>query len=68
MTDPIPDNVIAALAEVRETGKTNMYDSNAVMRIASDLDHFDAFTWLYNNEHRYMEALKRMGAERETPA
>ena len=60
--DPIPDEVIDALYAMRETGESNIFARQAVMKIISDLDDYPgAVWWLYENESRYIEALDAMG-------
>ena len=57
----IPEDVIEGLLEVRESGLTNMFDRNAVIRIMNDNGWNDAAMWLYDNEQSYMDALNEMG-------
>jgi hypothetical protein len=59
--EPIPQEVIEALAAVRENGVTNMFDRQAVIHWC-DLSHrYVAVTWLYSNGNRYIEALNALG-------
>lgn len=57
----IPQDVIEALAAVRETGKTNMFDYQAVIHIVDDLGYIEAVAWLWDNHNRYVDALNAMG-------
>ncbi|HAM40580.1 MAG TPA: hypothetical protein DCP69_04395 [Candidatus Omnitrophica bacterium] len=57
MTDePIPENVLDALEEVRTEGLTNMLASRMVIFLMADYDP-DAAIWLREHPNRYMEAL-----------
>lgn len=62
--DSIPEDVIEALAEVRECGETNMLDRNYVIKLVWEFDYVEAAAWLMDNKKRYMEALNAMGASR----
>ena len=46
MTDKIKEQILA----VRDTGLTNMFDVNAVQRIANDMKFFELVVYL--DEHR----------------
>jgi hypothetical protein len=59
--EPIPQEVIDALAAVRESGVTNMFDRQAVIHWCNLSDRYVAVTWLYGNRNRYIEALNAMG-------
>ena len=39
---------------VRETGKTNMFDINAVQRIAFEMDMYELVNWLEDNRKAYV--------------
>ena len=39
---------------VRETGRTNMFDINAVQRIAFEMDMFELVNWLEDNRKAYV--------------
>lgn len=58
----IPENVLEVLANIRESGATNMLDRNTVIQIADVMDE-GAADWLRDNQRLYMEALNRMGAK-----
>ena len=72
MTDtgePIPEAVLIALEDVRESGVTNMLARTVVINEMLDADEDDeeareASLWLEEHDDRYMEALKAMGARR----
>ena len=58
----IPLVVIKALAGVRASGRTNMFDRRAVtMLVWWENDGEAAERWLLDNEARYMDALQAMG-------
>ena len=60
----IPDNVIDALAEVRDSCLTNMLDRRTVIAIIDSAGDYETVTWLDDNKSRYMEALIQMGETR----
>ena len=39
---------------VRETGRTNMFDINAVQRIAFEMDMYELVNWLEDNRKAYV--------------
>lgn len=59
-TNPIPENVIVVLGEVREIGAYNMFDRASVIKLMKKLDK-DAGKWMEENRNRYMDALNEMG-------
>lgn len=61
----IPAKVIEALAFVRETGLTNMFDRPTVIEIVEFTGDQKAAAWLRENRHRYGEALMAMGRARK---
>jgi len=70
---PIPESVLNALEDVRESGMTNMFARETVIFYVDALgedeaDQFEAVTWLNDNDDRYMEALNEMGARRGATA
>lgn len=69
MSEPIPEFVLIALEDVRESGVTNMLARETVINEMLDAeeddeDARDASLWLEEHDDRYMEALKAMGARR----
>lgn len=38
---------------VRDTGRTNMFDVNAVQRIAFELDLYELVAWIEDNKKEY---------------
>ena len=50
MTDTIKKQILA----VRETGLTNMFDLNAVQRIAYDIDFFELVNFIEENKSAYV--------------
>jgi len=58
--DAIPNNVIVALAKVREIGAYNMFDRVRVTGFCAEIDE-QAYDWLRQNKARYMDALNAMG-------
>lgn len=59
--DNVPQEVIEALADVRESGRINMFDYVGAVKLASLLGHYEAADWLQENKNRYMDALNAMG-------
>lgn len=73
----IPETVLQGLKEVRFDGEHNMLEWNSVIRDmleradnggypigVQESEYHAAILWLLDNEDRYMEALKEMGARR----
>ena len=50
MTEKIKEQLLT----VRETGLTNMFDLNAVQRIAYDLDFFELVDFIEENKAAYV--------------
>lgn len=44
--------IFEQITKVRDTGKTNMFDVNAVMRIAFDNDWYELTDWLSDRSNR----------------
>lgn len=78
---PIPDAVLQGLEEVRADGEHNMLERNSIIRDMlqradtggsplglQEGEYRKAILWLVDNESRYMEALKAMGARRSKEA
>jgi len=61
----IPENVIEALASVRQSGATNMFDQHKVIQLVDVADE-EAADWLRNHPLEYVNALNAMG-QREFP-
>jgi hypothetical protein len=57
----IPDYVIDALEEVRNSGETNMMDYPMVTVLALQYGHDEAAIWLRDNKKQFMSALNTMG-------
>lgn len=57
----IPVFVIAALAEVRERGETNMFDRERVIDLCEEYGYITATDWLAFYRTLYMDALNAMG-------
>ena len=49
MTEKIKEQILA----VRDTGLTNMFDVNAVQRIANDMDFFEIVVYLEEHRREY---------------
>ena len=49
MTDKIKEQILA----IRDTGLTNMFDVNAVQRIANDMGFFELVVYLEDNRREY---------------
>ncbi len=58
---PIPENVIAALARVRDSGEANMMDRRTVILLIAAVIDMEAADWLTENPRRYLDALIIMG-------
>lgn len=56
----IPMTVILTLAQVRDTGKTNMFNRITVSELAANYDAHAA-NWIADNKGLYVEALTAMG-------
>ena len=50
MTEKIKEQLLA----IRETGQTNMFDLNAVQRIAYDMDFFELVVFIEENKSAYV--------------
>lgn len=48
------EKVKEQLLAVRETGLTNMFDLNAVQRIANDIDFFELVNFIEENKSAYV--------------
>lgn len=57
----IPQEVIEALADVRETGAVNMFDRLGVVILCGAFGKASVYSWLSGNPDRYMDALNAMG-------
>ncbi|MCC7449632.1 MAG: hypothetical protein IT324_19585 [Anaerolineae bacterium] len=58
----IPQNVIEALADVRASGLTNMFDRGTVITLLKWFGHKGAAAWVKAYPQWYMDALNAMGA------
>lgn len=63
---PVPEYVLDALEDIRDSGLTNMWVSEVVidLMVSDDFDHALAQDWLDEHPRRYVEALKAMGDRR----
>ena len=50
MSEKVKEQILA----VRETGLTNMFDLNAVLRIAYDMDFFELVNFIEENKPAYV--------------
>lgn len=50
MTDKVKEEIIA----IRDTGLTNMFDINAVQRIAFEMNYSELVDYLENNSREYV--------------
>ena len=50
MDEKVKEQILA----VRDTGLTNMFDLNAVQRIAYDMDFFELVTFIEDNRAAYV--------------
>ena len=55
--DELTDTIIQQILEVRDAGKTNMFNYRAVQRIANDMNLFELVNYLESrkNLHAYSE-------------
>ena len=51
MTDTIKEQILA----IRDTGLTNMFDINAVQRLAYERDFYDLVLYLEDNRKEYVQ-------------
>lgn len=49
---PLPRDVRDSILAVRETGRTNMFDTNSVQRIAYEMDLYELVDFLENKSNR----------------
>lgn len=42
----VPESAIKAFLEVRDSGMTNMFDSNMVLLLMFQFEHYEAVSWL----------------------
>ena len=52
--DELTDTIIQEILAVRDTGETNMFDYQAVQRIAYDMDLFELVNYLENPKNRHV--------------
>ena len=50
MTETIKDQILA----IRDTGRTNMFDVNAVQRLAYERDFYELVVYLEENRKEYV--------------
>lgn len=53
MTIRVPRRVFAGINAVRDSGETNMFDTNAVMKIANDMEYYETVAWIHDNKSDY---------------
>lgn len=53
----VPQQVLNGLEAVRDSGKTNMFDVDAVMRIAYEMEHHATVVWISNNRDAYVDGV-----------
>ena len=49
----MPDKIKEQILAIRDTGLTNMFDVNAVQRIANDMGFFELVVYLEDNRCEY---------------
>ena len=66
---PIPREVLEGIEAVRQSGRTNMLDRNAVATIALELGYVDAAFWVEDKANRkaYATGIFNGFEEAETP-
>jgi hypothetical protein len=50
MTEKIKQQILT----IRDTGKTNMFDTNSVQRLAYDLEFFDLVLFIEDHKDKYI--------------
>jgi hypothetical protein len=53
LSDPVSDTVKEQILAVRATGKTNMFDANAVQRLANDLGYYELVCFIEDDRKAY---------------
>lgn len=53
----VRDELIQQILKVRDTGLTNMLDSNAVQRIAFDMGLYELVTFIEEDKHEYVKII-----------
>lgn len=49
----VPKGVFEAILKVRESGKTNMFDVNAVLYYLNELEEYKAVVWVDENRRKF---------------
>ncbi len=47
------DEMVKQILIIRDTGRTNMFDVNAVERIAMEYEFYELMTWIEMNKKAY---------------
>jgi hypothetical protein len=55
MEAKISDKIIEQILEVRNTGRTNMFDCNTVQWIANELELYDLVVFIEEHPERYIK-------------
>lgn len=63
LPDPMRDTAIRQIMAVRATGETNMFDTNAVQRIAFDSGHYELVDFIETNRKAYAAFILTGGTE-----
>ena len=53
----VPAKVFDGIEAVRLSGKTNMFDLSEVVKLAIEMDFFDAAMWIENNRRKYSRGI-----------
>ena len=64
----IDSTALEQLLEVRDSGETNMFDFNAVQRIAYEHDFFELVTWMEEHCDEYGRLIMYGAAEEDEEA
>ena len=54
----IPKDVFDAINVVRDTGLTNMFDRNHVIRLLRETGNHEAVEWVENHPHAYPHVIR----------
>ena len=56
--DKITEEIVEQIAEIRTTGRTNMFARGDVQIIANQLEFYELVCWIEDNRKYYMELLE----------
>ena len=56
---PVTQRVLDTITEIRDSGKTNMFDYKTVQYFANELECFSTVCWIQNNVELYGEGISQ---------